>query len=51
MYMDLYHIYSAVKHKYVSITDKRNFLAGDHQGQLDHLLPSLDQLKALQISF
>jgi hypothetical protein len=49
--MNLYHIYSVIKCKYVGITDEKNALAVDHQGRLDHLLPSLDQLKALEISF
>jgi hypothetical protein len=48
--MDLYHIYSVIKYKHIGITDKRNALAMDGQGQLDHL-PSLDQLEALHISF
>jgi hypothetical protein len=49
--MVLYHIYSVIKYKYVGVTDVRNALAVDRQGRLDHLLPSLDQLEALQISF
>jgi hypothetical protein len=49
--MDLYHIYSVIKYEYVGVTDKRNTLAVDHQGQVNHPLPSMDQLEALQILF
>jgi hypothetical protein len=48
--MDLYHIYSAIKHKYVGIIVERNFLAVDCQSRLDHILLSLDQPKVLKIS-
>jgi hypothetical protein len=49
--MDLYHIYSVVKYKYIGITHERNSLAGDHKGQLGHHLLSLYWLEALHISF
>jgi hypothetical protein len=45
--MDLYHIYSVIKYKYMSIADEVSALPVDHQGRLDHLLLSLDQLEAL----
>jgi hypothetical protein len=49
--MDLCHIYSVIKYKYIGITGERNALATDHHGRLDHLLPSLNHLEALQVSF
>jgi hypothetical protein len=36
-----------MKYKYVDVTDERNTLAVDGQGQMDKLLPSLDQVEAL----
>jgi hypothetical protein len=47
--MDLYHIYSVTK--YSGVTDERDALAVDREHRLDHLLPSSEQLEALQISF
>jgi hypothetical protein len=47
--MHLHQIYSAIK--YVSVTEGRNAQAVDCQGQMDNLLPSLDQLEVPQISF
>jgi hypothetical protein len=40
-----------MNHKYISGTDKRNDLALYRQGLMNFLLPSLDQLVALQTSF
>lgn len=47
--MDLYHIYPVTNYEYVDVTDERNALAVDHHGRLNLLLPSLEQLGALQI--
>jgi hypothetical protein len=38
-----------MQNKYIGSTDERNDLAAERQGRMNHL-PSLDQLKALQIS-
>jgi hypothetical protein len=49
--MDLYQIYSVMAYKYIGVTDERNALAVDCQGELDHHLPHLNRLKAMQNSF
>lgn len=43
----IHNICSVIKHRYVGVTDKRNALVVDCQGELDHFLPFLDQLEAL----
>jgi hypothetical protein len=40
--------HSVIKFKYAGVIDERNALAVDRQGQLNHFLPSLDQLEAIQ---
>jgi hypothetical protein len=49
--MDSYHIYSAMKYKYVGITDERNALTVDREDRLDHLLLPLNQTEAAEIFF
>jgi hypothetical protein len=38
----LYHIYSAIKYKYIGVTDERNALAVDHEGRPDHHLHNIN---------
>jgi hypothetical protein len=48
--MNLYYTYFVTKYKYVGITDKE--CSGCRLSELmDNILPSLDQLENLQISF
>jgi hypothetical protein len=49
--MDLYHVYSVIKYKYVDVTDEKDTLGAVCEGRLNHLLQPSDRFETLPIYF